>query len=80
MDILVQSAFAEPLAPASCDQEPLVVHRRTAERNNHDLLIFVHGQGGRHAALALRRRARRCSFPPAQGPQAKRSASLSSTR
>src|SRR4051794_19478165 len=47
MDVLVQAAFEEPYDPTSLDHEPLVIHRRTAERHNYGLLIFVHGLGGR---------------------------------
>ena len=46
MHMLDRATFEEPSDLGAVDNEPLVIHRRSAKTHNQALIIFVHGLGG----------------------------------
>jgi pimeloyl-ACP methyl ester carboxylesterase len=47
MHVETQPIFAEPSSAEDLNREPLCLHRRSDPSANHDLIIFVHGLGGK---------------------------------
>jgi pimeloyl-ACP methyl ester carboxylesterase len=52
MHIETQIRYAEPASQKSLDREPLCLHQRSSPSNNHDVIIFVHGLGGKRYGKA----------------------------
>lgn len=47
MHIETQNVYAEPASQKALRREPLSLHRRSNPSTNHDVVIFVHGLGGK---------------------------------